>query len=41
VPKGDTLEHDMHDEFDDTEIGTSFASVAFASAASTVASLSD
>jgi hypothetical protein len=39
--EGDALEYDMQDEYDDTEVGTSFASVAFASAASTVVDLSD
>jgi hypothetical protein len=41
VAEGDAQEYDMQDEYDDTEVGTSFASVAFASAASTVADLSD
>jgi hypothetical protein len=35
------LEYDMHDEFDDTKVGTSFASVAFASSASRVIDMSD
>jgi hypothetical protein len=35
------LEYDTHDDFDDTEVGTSFASVAFASSASTVVDLSE
>jgi hypothetical protein len=39
--EGDAVEYDMHDEYDDTEVGTSFASVAFASTASTIADLSD
>jgi hypothetical protein len=38
---GDALEYDMHDEYDDTEVGRSFASVAFASAAAPVADLSN
>jgi hypothetical protein len=33
------LEYDIHDEFDDTEVGTSFASVAFTSSASPVADM--
>eukprot|EP00193_Tetraselmis_chui_P010928 CAMPEP_0177788956 /NCGR_PEP_ID=MMETSP0491_2-20121128/22441_1 /TAXON_ID=63592 /ORGANISM="Tetraselmis chuii, Strain PLY429" /LENGTH=49 /DNA_ID= /DNA_START= /DNA_END= /DNA_ORIENTATION= len=37
---GDALEYDMHDDFDDTDVGTSFACVAFALAASTVVDLS-
>jgi hypothetical protein len=36
----DALEYDMQDEYDDTEVGTSFASVAFTSAAALVADLS-
>jgi hypothetical protein len=35
------LEYDMQDEFDDTEVGTSFAYVAFASSASTVTDMSE
>jgi hypothetical protein len=35
------LGYDMQDEFDDTEVGTSFASVAFASFASPVTNLSE
>jgi hypothetical protein len=35
------LEYDMHDEFDDTEVGTSFAYVAFASSASPVTDMSE
>jgi hypothetical protein len=37
----DALEYDMQDEYDGTEVGTSFASVAFASATAHVADLSD
>jgi hypothetical protein len=37
----DVLEYDMQDEYDDTEVGTSFASVAFTSATANVADLSD
>jgi hypothetical protein len=37
----DVLEYDMQDEYDDTEVGTSFASVAFTSATAPVADLSD
>jgi hypothetical protein len=38
---GEPLDYDMHDECDDTEVSTSFAYVAFASFASSVANLSD
>jgi hypothetical protein len=34
-------EHDMEDEYDDTAVSTSFASVAFASCASSIADLFD
>jgi hypothetical protein len=37
----DALEYDMQDEYDDTKVGTSFAYVAFASATTNVADLSD
>jgi hypothetical protein len=37
----DAMEYDMQDEYDDTKVGTSFASVAFASATAPVADLSD
>jgi hypothetical protein len=37
----DALEYDMQDEYDDTKVGTSFASVAFASATAHVTDLSD
>jgi hypothetical protein len=38
---GEPLDYDMHDEYDDREVNTSFASVAFASSASYVAHMSD
>jgi hypothetical protein len=38
---GEPLAYDMQDEYDDTSVSTSFASVAFASSASFVADLSD
>jgi hypothetical protein len=37
----DVLEYDMHDEYDDTKVCTSFASVAFASASAFGADLFD
>jgi hypothetical protein len=38
---GEPLDYDRQDEYDDTEVSTSFASVAFASSASSVVDLSD